>query len=686
MTLLSPLLLLFGLFGLVPLALHLYHRQKRVVVDFSTTMFFTQRIVQSQRRMQLQRILLMLLRVAVCMLLALAVAQPLLQSGDGQRSAGQRDVVILIDDTLSMQAVDRQGDQRSAFDEARRLAADAIGGLAPGDRAAVMTFSTAGADDVALTEDYADLWRKVDKLQPTETDALPFEALRRGAAIFDTPQHRARQVLVISDMQATQWPQTDWPQPPTGVTAAMLPVGGPPSDNVSIRSLTATDAAAGSGSSHTIAVRLRSRRDATTETRLNVTVDGETVADVPIVVPGGRESVEHITVAPRRIDGPGHVTVWIDVLDAVAADNVRHLVLPAEERLPVLLIDGERHGDERRGAFYLATALRAMAEGSGAMQVDVVDAKNVNDVELESYRVVVLAGSVDDAAAVRLANFVDAGGGVLMFAGEADALPEALPAVGDVVATAVNQQAMHLTDMDWEHPILHRFEGPLRGSFAGIRLTRAVSLAPTGGRTIARSSRGFPVLVERSAGKGRLLIFGASPRPDWTNLPMRRNFTTLLSRMLTYLAEGESDTGGHIAGDSVVVAVQQEPPSQYLTPTGKTQPMHVVAKGSRVTVMIPETPMTGFYVVAGDQRDLTFAVNVPTTEADPATVDAEALARFAGKWDVVWLDASAPAEKWLSAATFRRGLWDVLLWVVLAAMVIEPWIANRIGGGQQAGL
>jgi hypothetical protein len=105
MTLLSPLALLFALAAAVPLLLHLYQRRRKILVLFSTNRFFTRSIVRSQRRLRLRRLLLLTLRMAACVLFALALARPILGlAGLAGAGAGNHDLVVLLDDSLSMQA------------------------------------------------------------------------------------------------------------------------------------------------------------------------------------------------------------------------------------------------------------------------------------------------------------------------------------------------------------------------------------------------------------------------------------------------------------------------------------------------------------------------------------------------------------------------------------------------------
>jgi len=260
MTLLSPLALLFGLAAIVPLILHLYQRRRRSVIEFSTNRFFTAEIIRSQRRLRLRRLLLLLLRVGACVLLGLALARPIISLA-GVGRAGNRDVVILLDDSLSMQATegrdqgiegsrDRGGaatDDGTQFAHARRLAIGVLNELSSGDRAAVITLTGrtlghrtrvdpsapgAPATGLELTGDLLGLAGELEKLPPTAAAGDARTALSRAAALLSQSGPRHPWLLVLTDLQETDWRQADWPQPPHTVGVALVRLRPPTQDNV----------------------------------------------------------------------------------------------------------------------------------------------------------------------------------------------------------------------------------------------------------------------------------------------------------------------------------------------------------------------------------------------------------------------------------------------------------------------
>src|SRR6187402_3251042 len=112
----------------LPIIFHLIRRTPRGRQEFSSLMFLTPSPPRLTRRSRLDQILLLLLRIAALVLLALAFARPflreaaLLTEGDLQR----RRVAILIDNSASM----HRGD---LWQQALKAAEHELDQLAPHD-------------------------------------------------------------------------------------------------------------------------------------------------------------------------------------------------------------------------------------------------------------------------------------------------------------------------------------------------------------------------------------------------------------------------------------------------------------------------------------------------------------------------------------------------------------------------
>ena len=382
MELISPLALLFGLAALVPVVLHLYQRRKRVVVLFSTSRFFTEAIHRAQRRLQWRRLLLLLLRVAACLLLALALARPMMHLGGlGAGRQGHRDLVLLLDDSFSMQTADAAtepaGGHTSRFAAARQHALDALRQLTPGDRAAVLTFTgralgtPPGSSPALLRRP-----RRSDRRTGTTPSHLcrrrrlrGLDAGGRGAAKFRRADPLAAGRLrfpVCRSAGAT------WPQPLYSVATALLPVGSPARHNLVVE-----QAALGEGTPVVhqpmlLGVRLMNYLPGTVHATLSLQLDDKPLDRRQVALAGESRQEESFPLAFATA-GEHRLVVKLDAPDDLPGDNTWYGVVHVEPRLPVLLVDGRGGGGgDQAAAFFLQTALAAASMDRSGVQSELI--------------------------------------------------------------------------------------------------------------------------------------------------------------------------------------------------------------------------------------------------------------------------------------------------------------------------
>src|SRR6516165_4207136 len=155
-TFLSPLFLVGVLAAAIPLLIHLSRSRRTKKMRFSTTRFFTDQFLRSYRMSRLKELLLLVCRMALCGLLATALARPLLMpKGTAFLRGGSRSVVLVIDNSASM-AYTENG--VTLFERARSAARDVLDTLRPGDTASiVLAGRRAGGPEVLFPEPTAEL-------------------------------------------------------------------------------------------------------------------------------------------------------------------------------------------------------------------------------------------------------------------------------------------------------------------------------------------------------------------------------------------------------------------------------------------------------------------------------------------------------------------------------------------------
>ena len=91
----------------LPIYIHLLKRHKTTPTPFSSLMFFERRTQSSVKHRRLQYLLLFALRMLLLTLLILAFAKPYMRSTTIASAAGNRSIVIALDQSFSMRDANR---------------------------------------------------------------------------------------------------------------------------------------------------------------------------------------------------------------------------------------------------------------------------------------------------------------------------------------------------------------------------------------------------------------------------------------------------------------------------------------------------------------------------------------------------------------------------------------------------
>ena len=129
---LSPLFLVGALTAAVPVILHLLKREPEPRIKFAAVKLLKHAPVENTQRHRLRELLLLALRVAALVLLALAFARPFFARGGAATASGV--TVVALDTSYSLSAPGR-------FERAKQLAKSAIANTPSTDLVGVITFS-----------------------------------------------------------------------------------------------------------------------------------------------------------------------------------------------------------------------------------------------------------------------------------------------------------------------------------------------------------------------------------------------------------------------------------------------------------------------------------------------------------------------------------------------------------------
>jgi hypothetical protein len=201
--------MLLGLSAMIiPPIIHLLNRRRYDVVDWGA-MQFLQLSQVVRRRLFLEGLLLMLLRMALIAVLVLALAGPFVTSSSLARlgTRSNRDVVLIFDGSFSMGSTGNGG---PPHEKAKEWARTFLTYLTPGDSVAILQAKERMVPVLAEPSHDPERVRKhIDTLPPPAGGCDWRPAVQTAAAILSRGQRAEREIIILSDGQRFGWADRD---------------------------------------------------------------------------------------------------------------------------------------------------------------------------------------------------------------------------------------------------------------------------------------------------------------------------------------------------------------------------------------------------------------------------------------------------------------------------------------------
>jgi hypothetical protein len=192
---LAPLWLFAAAAAAIPLLIHLLRRRIGTRIDFPAVRYLVRAEQEHSRDLRLRNILLMLLRVAAVLLIALAAAHPFVRVAGGGHA--RTALALLLDNSLSTSAV---SGGRPVLAQLQARARDVIGRASPSDRLWMVT-----ADGVVHGGSRDALLDAVARTGMFGGAGDLRAAAARAAGLVRAAALPARELVILTDGQATSW-------------------------------------------------------------------------------------------------------------------------------------------------------------------------------------------------------------------------------------------------------------------------------------------------------------------------------------------------------------------------------------------------------------------------------------------------------------------------------------------------
>jgi hypothetical protein len=717
MTFLNSALAFGALAFVIPLVIHILNRSRFKTVEWGAMHLLESVIKVNHKRFQIDQLILLILRCAIPVLLALCLARPVLTGSRLLEGETPVSLVILLDNSYSMDTADQAG---SRFDSAVEAASAIVRAASRGSEVAVI--QTGGKPTPLFDRPVFDSEAVVRRLKQLRAGfgASDMQAsLNEAVATLSGMSHARRELIVISDFQPADWnPGTD---PAAAIRQqidamsikpelTLLPIGVPVQGNIAVDSLEFPQRAIGVGQQISVRANIRNfGLTAAENVRVLLRLDGVEAGVSQVSLSAGTTTQ---ALFPCTFDKPGSHVMEVELVadDPLREDNRAAAAVTIWDSINVLLVDGDPSSQPLQSETdYLSIALTPFTFGrvrlSDLVVTQTVPVKDLNEERLKSSRVVVLANvaKLEPPQLEALTAFVRQGGALLvcpgnkidlawyrdqMFAAGNGLLPSEFGAArGQIDETG---KSSRIVSQRFDHPALQFFNEAANGDLSAAEIKRwhelplptvEAAASATSATVLIRLDNGDPLLIERRLGDGVVTQLATSCDADWTDMPLRPFFVPLMQQLVTTMASGVSPPRNIATGEPAVVLFPAADVPQTLsvvTPDGSRRALQTVTQGNSQLARFDATQRPGIYEISMPSTEtLHFVAETSREESDLSVLAKTELETLSKSMNAALL--TSPTEYLEQDRLRRHGqeIWKLVLMALLVLMFLELVLQQR---------
>jgi hypothetical protein len=657
-------MLWWALAGLIPIALHFWFQRQRREMTWAAMQFLVAAIQKQSRRIRLQQLILLLLRVAILLVLALAAAQPFLSSREPNWLGNTRPPLLwvgVIDTSFSMQY--RDSTRQTRWEQAITRVREMIEQLQPGDGIILMTlgnpprviFSEATFDRTTALLELA-------KLVPTADGADLSSGLVMLDELLDSsrrshPELKSQHVVLFTDTAGDTWNaavtsslESSLLNLTKGAELFIERVGDAKNDNTAVTDLQIELSRIPQDQEVTFIAEVANfSTDADVETNVQLWLDQQAIQSETITLtPRERKKVRF----RQRFSEPKLYRVETRLTpDGLTIDDRRHLLITSVADAQILLLE-----DLAGQAKYLDLALSGAiaTKDKWNATTDVQSISDWRDLDLRNIDLLILcnASNLPEQLPTLFRDYVQRGGKLLGFLGDRID-PANYQRLAELETSSKQPQnffplplaapsplAVYTIDArNYESPFLKIFQDFPDSGLLTTPIFRYWQLdskqsRPGSYRIDLATSEDEPLLVTYPFGNGSVTWWLTSPTPQpatigdpepWNAMAAWPSFLPLIREQVRYLTR---------PAENQTQQIVNVPLQGYLSPEITAEQVTLLRPDRRVDSIRPSPPqqdgfrtwvydgnnLPGFYelqtTLTSSNQPQVFAVNVDTRESD----------------------------------------------------------------------
>jgi len=700
--------------ALIPVILHLLRRRKKDRIPWAAMQLLRQVVQQESRRVNIQQLLLLLLRVSILLLLSVTLARPfLIQSlgvADASNGRPSKLWIIALDTSYSM---GYRANELTRLERARQRVARLVGESQAGDAFALIALDQPARAIIGRpTFDTAALLREVQELSDNARGCDPVSTLALAAQIATDARNDPIvptdvEVVLLTDLGVDAWQTAE-----TGAVQSNLkrlgqlanvtfePILDSRPINVAVEAVRLSQNQPIVGRPFTVEVTLASYGQAAS-LPLQLEWDGQIVNNSLVDIGNQQRNSLSLTVTPRK---PGIALLSVVLPpDGLSIDNRYDLAVEVRKGYSVLIVEPRLSAasawkfaiqpEPADSWLGLDAEVRVVSELQWQSMNDRQwDAMIMNDPPLASVHQI-----------ARLTNYVQNGGILIVglgrklstsAAGErkrAELLDHARQGLlGYKILQPSEVSEWPVDPLSYTSPIVKMFEGFPNSGLLTTPLFRYWRIEPqdTSLTVDLATIGGEPLLVHRRLGKGSIASFLSAPEDgrdvergtSWNAMTTWPSFLPLAQQTLQILLNADLPDFNVLAGQPLSGSLASLTDKQSVTLIRPDQTeIQIAAQPSQAdsgsTWSYESTDHRGVYrVVEPESSRQIFTVNIDPAQCSLASIDSpivQPMRRVATQETIGSSELPTSAADWIARSLL------VCLGLLLITESLAAWMLGR---------
>jgi hypothetical protein len=691
----------------IPIILHLIMRRKPKFLEFPAMRFVQKRHDANQRRLNLQHILLLLLRAGIIALLAFALARPSVQFGGAFGNQEAPVAAALVFDAAPR--MDYRHENQTRLQAARDMGLWLLAQLPQESEIAVI--DTRLGSGSAFQVDRSAARQRIERLEIVPNSQPLTTAVDEALRLLKQSSLARKEIYIFTDLSRGAWPSDKAAQLQEGLKK--LPGVG--LYVIDVGKIDPIDYALGEVRLSAEALSIRSSLSIETELS-SVGASGDRAVELYLLDAEGKpqkRSVENVTLKhgeAQQIEfrigslEVGALQGYLQIVgqDGLPADDTRYFSVEVKPAWRIL-IAAPKPADSY--AHFLIEALAPLGfrkQGQARFDCEIIDQDELSKTNLSQYAAICLVDPAPLEPAVwrKLEDYASDKHGVAIFLGrnarpiDSFNTPEAQEVLAGKLVRQVRRPEgdLHLSPHDLQHPIFAPFRA-LSGSvpwelFPVFRYWE-LDEPHSGVGVVLPFSDGRPAVLERPIGAGRSITMTTpvSDRPNqnpWNLLPVGEAwpFMILVNQMTLYLAGSGEERLNYYAGQTAIL--QLDPGtrrSTYLLSGPGEVSFSLSADLEHHKLVITVTEQPGNYRVraGGEEKgfDRGFSINLAPEQTLLDRLTEKELAGIFNPYKIRVARTKEKIDRDISMGRVGRELFPPLIIAVAIFLALESVLANR---------